>query len=148
MPISLKPGEYTSTFFSPNPKLGYQVEIYFLPPHQTPLELDWKIVDESGALIQQGAYDETDQMGGNDAIFERNYRPKGKSPQRILVSIHQGIQEIGPDTRVHVGIPDPGMGYGAGLEDLAAKIWMIVFAGSGVIIFLLVVSGRIPKPEG
>src|SRR5580658_11072364 len=57
-PISLKRGEYTSPSFKTDLDEDYQVEIYFLPFHRTPLDLDWKIVDENGALIQSGVYTE------------------------------------------------------------------------------------------
>ncbi len=47
-PLSLKRGEYTSAFFKTDLDEDYQVEIYFLPSDRTPLDLDWKIVDENG----------------------------------------------------------------------------------------------------
>ena len=42
-PLSLKRGEYTSALFKTDLDEDYQVEIYFLPYHRSPLDLDWKI---------------------------------------------------------------------------------------------------------
>ena len=57
-PLSLKRGEYTSALFKTDLDEDYQVEIYSLPYHRSPLDLDWKIVDESGVVIQSGVYTE------------------------------------------------------------------------------------------
>jgi hypothetical protein len=66
-PLSLKRGEYTSPLFRTDLDEDYQVDIYSLPNNRSPLDLDWKIVDESGVLIQSGVYTEDQHYGGNDA---------------------------------------------------------------------------------
>ncbi len=89
VPVSLKRGEFKSPFFTTDLDDDYQIEIYFLPYPRTPLDLDWKIVDETGALISSGEYSEDKQMGGNDAILERHYRPKRGFRQKIMVNIRR-----------------------------------------------------------
>jgi hypothetical protein len=43
VPRSLKRGEYTSPLFTTNLDEAYQIQIYFLPPHSIPLDLDWTV---------------------------------------------------------------------------------------------------------
>jgi hypothetical protein len=145
VPLSLKRGEYTSPFFKTDLDDDYQIEIYFLPNHRTPLDLDWKIVDESGGLIQSGGYREHQQMGGNDAILERHYRPKRGSRQRIIVSIHQDVQAPDSDTRLHVGLPERGLEQAYGSS--AAIMWAAIVAGAGAIMLLVVVILRVVRRQ-
>jgi len=86
MPIPLKRGEYTSPLFATDLDDEYQIEIYDLPPHLVPLDVDWKIGDDAGALIRSGRFHE-DQMGGNAVVLDRGYRPKQGSRYRIIVNI-------------------------------------------------------------
>lgn len=145
VPLSLKRGEYTSPFFTTDLDDEYQIEIYFLPNHRTPLDLDWKIVDETGALIQSGVYREDQQMGGNDAILERHYRPRHGSRQRIMVSIHQDVQAPDSDTRLHIGLPERGLekAYGSA----AAIMWAAIVAGAGAIILLVLLIVRVVRRQ-
>jgi hypothetical protein len=133
--ISLKRGEYKSPLFTTDSDDDYQIEIYSLPPHQIPLELDWRSVDQSGTNIESGAYSEAHQMGGTDAILTRSYRPKRGSIQRIIIDIHQDVQVDDADTRLHVGLPEKGLeqAYGSAL----AIRWVIIVGGLGVLMILV-----------
>jgi hypothetical protein len=146
-PISLKHGEYTSPLFKPDLDEDYQVEIYFLPYHRTPLDLDWKIVDESGALILGGVYTEAQHIGGNDAILTRKYRPERGSAQRVILYIHQDVQakdgegQLQPtDTRLHIGLPEKGLEQAYG--SAAAIVWAAGVAGPGTMILLILLILR------
>jgi hypothetical protein len=123
----------------------YQIEIYFLPPHQIPLHLDWRVVDASGTNIESGTYSEDHQMGGNDAILTRSYRPKRGSLQRIIVSIHQDVQVDDTDTRLHVGLPEKGLeqAYGSAV----AIRWAAIVAGPGAIMLLVLLILRVIRPK-
>jgi hypothetical protein len=144
VPISLRRGDYTSPFFTTDLDDDYQIEIYFLPYHRTPLDLEWKIVDETGALIQSGGYSE-DQMGGNDAILERHYRPKRGSRQRIMLSIRQDVQATESDTRLHIGLPERGLEQAYG--SAAATIWAAIVAGAGAIMLLVLLILRVLRRQ-
>jgi hypothetical protein len=144
VPISLRRGDYTSPFFTTDLDDDYQIEIYFLPNHRTPLDLEWKIVDETGALIQSGGHSE-DQMGGNDAILERHYRPKRGSRQRIMVSIRQDVQAPESDTRLHIGLPERGLEQAYG--SAAATIWAAIVAGAGAIMLLVLLILRVLRRQ-
>jgi hypothetical protein len=157
VPISLKHGEYISPFFTTDLDEGYQVEIYFLPYPRTPLDLDWKIVDAAGAVIQSGKYKEDQhlvdhQLGGNDAILEREFRPIRGSRQRVIVSIHQDVvtpdaekRLRSTDTRLYVGLPERGLeqAFGLGLY----SVWAAVVAGAGAIMLLVLLILRVFRPQ-
>lgn len=151
-PISLKHGEYTSPFFKADLDEDYQVEVYFLPNHRTPLDLDWKIVDESGALIQSGVYTEDRRIGGNDAILTRKYRPTRGSAHRIILNIHQDVhtkdgegqlQTI--DTKLHIGVPERGLEQAYG--SAAAIVWAAGVAGLGILILFFLLVQRAIRPK-
>jgi hypothetical protein len=148
VPISLKRGEFTSPFFTTDLNDDYQVEIYFLPHRTTPLDLDWKIVDETGALIQSGSYTDDRQLRGNDAILDRPFRPKRGSRERVIVNIHQDVEspvaEKGmrsTDTRLYVGLPERilDQAWGLGLY----SVWAAVVAGTGAIMLLVLLILRV-----
>jgi hypothetical protein len=143
--ISLKRGQYKSPLFTTDLDDDYQIEIYFLPPHQIPLDLDWRVVDASGTNIQSGTYSEDHQMGGNDVILTRSYRPKRGSLQRIIVSIHQDVQVDDTDTRLHVGLPEKGLeqAYGSAV----AIRWAAIVAGPGAIMLLVLLILRVIRPK-
>lgn len=129
VPISLDAGQFTSPYYTPAPDESYQVEIYFLPFNRTPLDLDWKIVDDGGEVIASGDY--TDQVtGGNDAILG-HYVPGRRSRQRIVVTIHQGDNVPNTDPRLHIGLPERGLAVGYGFAFVVG--WAILVAFVGVI---------------
>jgi hypothetical protein len=151
-PISLKHGGYTSPFFKTDLDEDYQVEIYFLPYHRTPLDLDWKIVNENGALIQSGVYTEDQHIGGNDAILTRKYRPTRGSAQRIILNIQQDVQAKdgegqlqSTDTRLHIGVPERGLDQAYG--SAAAIVWAAGVAGPGTIILFFLLVLRVIRPR-
>jgi hypothetical protein len=154
-PLSLKRGEYASALFKTDLDEDYQVEIYFLSGDRSPLELDWKIVDERGVLIQSGVYTEDQHSGGNDAILTRKYRPKRGSANRIILNVHQDVQvksgegQLQPtDVRLHIGVPERGLEQAYG--SAAAIVWAAVVGGLGAILLvcLLVMRAIRPKPPG
>jgi len=143
VPLSLKRGEYTSPLFKTDLDEAYQIQIYFLPPHSIPLDLDWKVVDDRGAVIQSGAYKEGNTGGNNVNVGE--YRPKRGLHQRIIVNIHQEVDAAGSDPKLHIGVPEEGLGmaYGSG----AAIGWAALIAGPGAIVLLVLLIRRATRPK-
>jgi len=146
VPISLKRGEFTSPFFTTDLDDDYQIEIYFLPVPRTPLNLDWKILSETGAVIRSGSY--TDD-GGNDAIFERRFRPKIGSRQKITLNIHDDVEGVASDVRLHVGLPERGLEQSYAFAE--AIMWAAIIAGAGgIMLFILFIlrANRLKAPVG
>lgn len=144
MPLPLKRGEYVSPFFATDLNDDYQVDIYWLPWDRTPLDLDWKIVDKAGRVIESGNFRDN-QPGGNTVILG-HYRPKRGLRQRVIINIHQDVQgQPDADVRLHVGLPERGVEQAYGFA--AAIAWAAVIAGTGVVMLLvLLIQWAWPKP--
>jgi hypothetical protein len=138
MPLPLARGEYTSPFFTTSLDDDYQIDIYFLPFVRTPLDLDWKIVDTHGAVIESGSYRD-EQTGGNNVILG-HYRPKRGLRQRAIVNIHQGEAAPDSDVRLHIGLPERGLENSYAF--VPAGLWAVVIGGAGVIGLVAALIGR------
>ncbi|WP_128911334.1 hypothetical protein [Granulicella sibirica] len=145
LPLPLRRGTYTSPRFRTDLDEDYQIEIYFVPFNRSPLILDWKTIDESGALIQSGSYKEDQRTGGNDVILERRYRPKRGSSQRIIVTIAQDVQAPDANTKLHIGLPERSLAQGYGFA--AAATWAVVVAGAGAILFFVLSLMRVGRRQ-
>jgi hypothetical protein len=151
-PLSLKRGEYTSALFKTDLDEDYQVDIYSLPYNRSPLDLDWRIVDESGVLIQSGVYTEDQHYGGNDAILTRKYRPKPGSANRLILNVRQDVQAKSgegklqtTDVRLHIAVPERTLEQAYG--SVAAIAWAAVVGGLGAIILVFLQVMRAIRPK-
>jgi hypothetical protein len=136
VPLSLKRGEYISPFFTTDLNDDYQIEIDSIPFERTGLDLDWRIVDDSGAMIRQGTY--TDQLPGGNWALLGHYRPKRGLRQRIIVRIHQDVQAPESHPKLNIGLPERGLEQAYG--SAAAIGWAAIVAGAGVImLFVLLI---------
>jgi len=133
VPISLKAGDYTSPFFTTDADDLYQIDIYFLSPDRTPLDIDWKIVDDHGALIANGNYKDQ-STGGNNAGLGR-YQAKRGSRQRIIVTIHQGENVAGSEPRLHISMPERSLDASYAYIDVLG--WAAIVVAVGLITLLV-----------
>jgi hypothetical protein len=139
VPLPLQRGKYTSPFFTTDLDDEYQIDIYFLPWNRTPLDLDWKIVDDRGAVLESGTY--RDQQTGGNAVVLGHYRPQSKSRQRVIVNMHSdAVQAARPDLNLHIGLPERGLEQAYGLT--AAIRWALLIAGAGAMTLLLLLIER------
>jgi hypothetical protein len=142
MPLSLSPGEYTSPFFRTDLDDDYQIQLYFLPYGRTPLDLDWKIVDAHGNVLENGSYQ--DQQTGGNSVNLGHYRPKRGLSQRAVVNVHKGESVPDSDVRLHIGLPEESLGiiYGSA----AAGLWCLIVSGIGAIVLLvLLIRARVSQ---
>jgi hypothetical protein len=138
VPLSLKSGKYTSPVFTTDLNETYQIQIYFLPQHSIPLDLDWKVVDDHDAVIRSGAFRE--QNTGGNSLNVGEYRPKRAAHQKIIVNIHQDVDASGPDLKLHIGVPDETLGIAYGVA--AAFGWAAIVGGAGAILLLVLLVRR------
>lgn len=133
MPLSLAPGEYTSPLFATDLDKEYQIQLYFLPYVRTPIDLDWKIVDAHGKVMDSGHYRDQETVGNSVNLGQ--YRPERGLRQRAIVDMHEGTAVSGADMRLHIGLPEEilGLSYGFPL----AALWCLVVSGSGIILLLI-----------
>ena len=131
--LPLKRGEYISPYFRTDLDDTYQINLYWtrFPDPQTEVDLDWKIVDDTGTVIQQGVYQ--NRMRRANIAGLGSYRPKCGLRQRIFVNIHLDVK--GPDAqpRLQIGVPELSLELAEGFSPLAFG-WAVIVAGTGVII--------------
>jgi predicted small integral membrane protein len=143
VPLSLTRGEYTSPYFITDLDGAYQIDLDWnrSSHEQNQLDLDWKIVDDSGAVVQQGAYS---GLIGYPATEVRlgEYSPRRGLRQRIILRIHEGVSELGAKSRLNIGQPEVGLDLAEGYIPLAIE-WTGVIAGSGVIMLLVLLIWRV-----
>lgn len=138
MPLPLKRGEYVSPYFKTDLDDTYQVDLAWdrFSPEQTATDLDWRIVDEKGTVIEQGAYN--DRLSGS-AIG--NYRPRRGLRQRIIVNVHQDVHGAVGQPMLEIGLPEVGLDMAEGAYPLA-MLFAVTLSGSGAMTFLILMVIR------
>jgi hypothetical protein len=131
VPVTVKSGSYISPPFVtavPAKDEQYQVELYFLPVPRTPLNLEWKVVNNGGAVLAHGEYRERHALG-NDAILGF-FRPTVRSTQRVMLNVEN---EGSLDTTLHVGIPERSLDAAFGFPFAIGWALVVLVVGIGVI---------------
>jgi hypothetical protein len=131
-PITIKSGEYVSPYFTTYVADQYQIDLYFLPIRHAPMDIDWKIVNDRGAIIADDEYKEERNVG-NNAILGY-YRSARWSRQRIILSIHQDSDDKPFDTALHIGMPERSLDLSYGILPLLA--WAILWSGIASIVLV------------
>jgi hypothetical protein len=93
MQVPLKRGEYLSPFFKTELNEDYRIDIEWDDPSAEwkALDLDWQIVDDSGALLQQGTYNY--RLRGNTAALG-HYHSTRRLRQRVIIRNLQDAQGL------------------------------------------------------
>jgi len=133
VPVTIKRGLYISAPFVPAiPAKGeqYQIDLYFLPETRAPLNLEWKVVCDGGAVLANGEYRERNG-GGNVAVLGY-YRPTGRSTQRVILNVHD-VDSF--DTTLRVELPERSLDAAYGFP--LAIGWAVVVIGVGIIGFVI-----------
>jgi hypothetical protein len=134
IPLPLKRGEFVSRYFKTDLDDSYQIDLYWspFPDPKTEVDLDWKIVADTGIVIQQGTY--KSRIDGANSVGLGTYRPKRGLRQRIVVNIHQDVQGSDGQPKLQIGVPEVSLDLAEGYYPLST-LWAGLFAGSGLITF-------------
>ena len=145
MPLPLTKGEYTSQIFTTDLDDAY--EIYIIPDDfrtkKIQLNLDWKIVDESGNVIQQGRYRELTETNW---VTIGEFQSKINRRQKIIVKVNQNVEGIGTaQPRLIIGLPQRNSDY-YDVRDIF-NAWAVIIAGPGAILLLFLLIRRMRQPK-
>jgi hypothetical protein len=140
VPLSLKRGESISPYFRTYLGNDYQIQLEWASntDPQTELDLDWKIVDDSGAVIQQGVCSE--RLRGANNVNLGEYRPKFGLRQRIITRVHQDVQGNSANARLTIGQPEVSLDISYGIFLILG--WAGVVGGPGVIMLCVLLIRR------
>ena len=140
VPIALKQGEFDSPYFRTYLGGDYQIDLEWLPISPNPdadLDLDWKIVDANGAVIQQGNY--SNRLGGNDVVLG-HYKSRFGLRQRFIANVHRDIEGESANATLQIGQPEIGLDLSYGFFLLLG--WAAIVGGSGTILLCIVLVRR------
>ncbi len=140
VPVPLKRGEYSSPFFKTERNEDYRIEIGWDAPgaEWKALDLDWRIVDDSGALLQQGNYNY--RLRGKTATLGR-YHSTRRLRQRLIIRNLQDARGLDlAHPKLEISLPERSleMTYGA---IYPVKLAFVV-AGPGMLILLFLFIAR------
>jgi hypothetical protein len=144
LPLPLKRGEYASAFFKTDLGEKYEIEISTddYPAQIAQMDLDWKIVDETGNVIQQGSYKGQINSG---PVSIGEYQPRVGSQQRVIVQIQNVLQ--GTDAAhplLMIGLPDRSNKFYNSRDVFNA--WAVIVAGPGALLLLYWLIRRTKRP--
>lgn len=135
--ISLHRGQFVSHLFKPEVDGTYQISLYWLkfPNQETRLDLDWRIVDAQGHLIDDGTC--SSQIGETNIVGLGEYHPQRGVSQRIIVNVHQDVNGPDGDARLEIGVPEVALDLDEGAYPLAVG-WSAITTIPGIIVLALV----------
>lgn len=140
MLVPLKRGEYSSPLFKTERNEDYRIEIKWNASgaEWKALHLDWRIVDDSGALLHQGNYNY--QLRGNTAALG-HYHSTRRLRQKVIIRNVQDAQGLDlAHPKLEISLPERSldMAYGA---IYPIKLAFMV-AGPGMLILLFLFIAR------
>jgi hypothetical protein len=145
MPLPLKSGEYASLSFKTDLRDTYEIDLSTVdyPAKEAQVDLNWKVVDDAGTTIEQGAFEGRIDSG---PMKIGQYKPKLGQRQRVIVRINrdvQGTEAVHP--QLQIGLPQKNSDLCDAIDILNA--WAFVMAGSGaaLLLFLLILRMRRSK---
>jgi hypothetical protein len=150
MALPLKQGEYTSAVFKTDLDENYMVQIELADPNRQAiglnenafLDLDWKIVDAGGTVLQQGT--ENTLLRGANNVNLGEYRPKRGERQKLIVDVHREIEE--PEgSRVTLEVNSTEDPEGRAIGAYVFAWWAGIIAGPGAILPLVLLVLRMVR---
>ncbi len=138
--VSLKRGEYTSTYFRTYLSGDYQIELTWLgipPDVDTDLNVDCAVVDSRGEVVQHGAH--SGRLLGNDIILGY-YKARFGQRQRVILTVHQDVEGKRVRAQLGVGQPELALDYSFAIVGLLG--WAAFVGGPGVILLCVLAIRR------
>ena len=140
IPVALKRGEYSSPFFETESNEDYLIDIQWdsSGAEWKSLNLDWRIVDDRGALLEKGTYNY--RLRGNTAALG-HYHSTRRLRQKVIVRNLQDAQGLDlAHAKLEISLPERSLD--AGYAAIGAYVLVLVVAGPGVLILLSIAIFR------
>lgn len=150
MELPLNQGEYTSAVFKTDLDENYMVQIELADPatqsiglnKDAILDLDWKIVDAGGIVLQQGT--QNTRLRGANNVNLGQYHPRRGERQRLIVDLHREIDEPG-GSRVTLEVNSTEDPEGRAVAAYMSFWWACIVAGPGAILLLVLLVQRVVR---
>ena len=128
MPVPVRPGNYSSPWFTTRINDLYELDLGTTPWRQNPVDLTWQIIDASGNILATGNWH--DKTSGTHSIMLARYRPKPGLRQRVLINIPHDVAGSEPVPTLSLYCPEASLDYS--YEAPVAITWAIFFLGLAV----------------
>jgi hypothetical protein len=125
MPIPLRPGTYSSPWFTTRIDDLYELDLGTTPWRQNPVDLTWQIVDASGNILTTGNWQ--DKTSGTHSIMLARYRPKPGLRQRVFINITHGVAGSEPVPTISLYCPEASLDFS--YQAPVVALWAIVLIG-------------------
>ncbi len=138
MPLPLKRGEYSSPFFKTDLNESYQIDLEWdgRIDERMHLDMTWRVVDDSGAVIQRGIY--KDKLLGNSVTLG-DYEPKPGVRQKIVLRNLQDAQGMdSAHPTLEIGVPEIDLEMAYGIAFAVRFAFMVAAPGVLTLLFLLI----------
>jgi hypothetical protein len=137
MPVPVRPGNYSSPWFTTRINDLYELDLGTAPWRQNPVDLTWQIIDASGNILATGNWH--DKTSGTHSIILARYRPKPGLRQRVLINIPHDVAGSEPVPTLSLYCPEASLNFS--YEAPVAILWAIFFLGLAV--FFVIARDRI-----
>lgn len=140
--VSLKEGEFKSPYFVPGSNRNHLVTLTWdlIPARQTSVDLDWKLVADNGAVIQQGTF--LNMLRGANSITLGTYKPTRGQRQQVILNVHADVDQGGAQAKLEVGPPDENSLLSETIPFAAGWAAFLALPGAILLIVIAVVGAR------
>ena len=141
MSFPLQKGEYTSSPFKTGFNGPSRIDLEWdrsIPAKQKSLDLEWKIVDDTGKIVAKGFHNRW--IAGNSApLYGANdvYR-KG---QRIVVTLPHDVRDVDQSMRVKITVDVAEIALDESYAGIGI-VWAAIVAGPGAILLIVLAVRR------
>lgn len=142
VPVSLKQGEFASPFFTPDSSKDYLINLVWdmIPPRQTSVDLDWKLVADNGAVIQQGAF--LSLLRGANTVTLATYNPKPGQREQVVLNVHTEVDQGGAHAKLEVSPSDESSTLSETIPTAAGWAVFVALPGALLLIVLAIIGAR------
>jgi hypothetical protein len=136
MPVPLKRGEYTSPFFTTEANEDYRIDIEWDAPgaEWKALDMDWRIVDDSGVLLQRGKFNY--RLRGDIAALGQHHSMR-RVRQRVIVRNLQDAQGLNlAHSRLEISVPERSLEMAYAAIYPIKLAFMVAAPGMLILLFL------------
>lgn len=138
MPVPVRPGTYSSPWFTTRINDLYELDLGTTPSRQNTVDLTWQIVDASGNILAAGKWQ--DKTSGTHSIMLARYRPKPGLRQRVIINIPHGVAGSEPIPTISLYCPEASLDFS--YEAPVVTLWAIVLLGLASLVIMSSVLGE------
>jgi hypothetical protein len=133
MRIPVRPGTYSSPWFTTRIDDLYELDLITNPARQNPIDFDWQVVDASNNILASGMRQEA--VFRAYSITLARYQPKPGLRQRVVINVTHGA--TGSEQVPTLSLYSPEACLRSAYEAPVYALWAIVLLSAAVALFVV-----------